>query len=77
MTPTEIIYKLLDRSRMTQTELAEATGYKSQGTIANILKRNNMSIATFEKIMFALGYEIVVRPFGDNEKTILVEAKEE
>ena len=74
MTPTEIVRKLLSDTRMTQVELAKATDYASQGTIQNILKRNNMNVDTFDKIMAAFGYEIVVRPVGskDREKEIIV-----
>ena len=74
MTPSEIITKLLYDTRTTQREFADALGYNSQGTVSNRLKRGKMNMSTFDEMLMALGYEIVVRPVGskDREKEIVV-----
>ena len=62
MTPSEIVYKLMKDTGTTQVELTQKMGYKSQGTISNMLGRDNMKVSTFLSILDTLGYEMSIRP---------------
>ena len=54
---TKEIKKILIDEDMTQTELAEKIG-TSSGNLTNKLRRNDMKISDFEKILDAIGYEL-------------------
>ena len=64
MTPSEIVYKLLGKAKLTQAQLAVKMGYTSQGTVSNRLKRGSMNMSTFIAFMDGFGYEVIVRPAG-------------
>ena len=76
MTPSEVINKLMTDNGITQRGLAEKMGYSSQGTVSNRLKRDNMSISTFDEMLQVLGYELVVRPIGQCDCGLIVNGKE-
>lgn len=75
MTPSEVIYKLLAEAKMSQRDFATAMEYGSQGTVSNRLKRDNMTMKTFDEMLQVLGYEIVVRSKENPETEFVVTAE--
>lgn len=61
MTPTELIYALLNEEKWTLAKLSRALGYESSGTMSNRLRRGNPTVSTLTSIADAMGYEVVVR----------------
>lgn len=51
---------LLDKD-IQQKELAERLGYKGKNTVYNMLKRDNMTIATAEQWADLIGCDVVLR----------------
>jgi hypothetical protein len=55
---------------ITQMELANKLGYKTQSGVGNALSRENgMRVDVFVKMMNAMGFDVVVRR-GKDEMTI-------
>mgnify|MGYP003304487055 CR=1 FL=1 len=62
MKAKEIIKTAMAADKITQKELAEAVGLKSQQAIGNLLVRENgMRLDGFLKMLDVMGYEVVVR----------------
>ena len=62
MKAKEIIKTAMAADKITQKELAEAVGLKSQQAIGNLLLRENgMRLDGFLKMLDVMGYEVVVR----------------
>ena len=58
----EIIKKAMSADKITQKELAEAIGLKSQQAVGSLLNRENgMRLDCFLKMLDVMGYEVVVR----------------
>ena len=67
MTSKEITKLLIKRKKISQDELARLCGMKSQSNVTGILNRYaSMRVDTFEQMMDALGYEVIVRPKDGN-----------
>lgn len=77
MTPSEVICKLLAEAKLSQRDLATAMGYASQGTVSNRLKRDNMTMNTFDEMLRVLNYEIVIRSKEDPQTEFVVTAEKE
>ncbi|MDU4846121.1 helix-turn-helix domain-containing protein [Clostridium sp.] len=56
---TKEIKKILIDEDMTQTELAEKLN-TSSGNLTNKLRRNDMKVSDFEKILDTIGYELKI-----------------
>lgn len=67
MSPSEIIYTLLDKTRCSQMQLAKQLGYSTQSAVQNRLRQKTMGVDIFQRMMDAFGYEIVVRPRGSTD----------
>lgn len=62
MKAKDIIKTAMGADKITQKELAEAIGLKSQQAIGNLLVRENgMRLDGFLKMLDVMGYEVVVR----------------
>lgn len=70
MRAKDIIKKAMETDKITQKELAEAIGLKSQQAIGNLLVRENgMRLDGFLKMLDVMGYEVVVRKkLGETEE---------
>lgn len=70
MKAKDIIKKAMETDKITQKELAEAIGLKSQQAIGNLLVRENgMRLDGFLKMLDVMGYEVVVRKkLGETEE---------
>ena len=62
MTQKEVIKEMLRVNNKTQKWLADALGCASIGSIASMLKLENITINNLYSICEALGYEIIVQP---------------
>lgn len=56
----EITKKIIKTQGLTQKEVATRAGYDSQGALANMLAKPNITLATALKILNALGYTLAV-----------------
>ena len=70
MKAKEIIKVAMAADKITQKELAEAIGLKSQQAIGNLLLREHgMRLDSFLKMLDVMGYEVVVRKkLGESEE---------
>ena len=70
MKAKEIIKKAMSADKITQKELAQALGLKSQQAIGNMLTRENgLLLESFLKTLDVMGYEVVVRKkLGESEE---------
>jgi transcriptional regulator with XRE-family HTH domain len=58
----EIIKEAMTADKITQKELAEAIGLKTQQAVGSLLLRENgMRLDNFLKMLDVMGYEVVVR----------------
>lgn len=67
MTPSSVICTLLGKARWSQMRLAKQLGYSTQSAVSNRLHQKSMTVASFNKMLSAFGYEIVVRPRGSTD----------
>lgn len=76
MTAKQIIRMAMAEKRISQGQLAEMCGMKSQSNINGILNRGtSLRVDSFEQLISAMGYEIVVRK--TDEKTCEMVVHEE
>ena len=70
MKAKEIIKQAMGADKITQKELAQAMGLKSQQAIGSLLLRENgMRLDGFLKMLDVMGYEVVVRKkLGESEE---------
>lgn len=70
MKAKEIIKTAMSTHKITQKELAQAVGLKSQQAIGNLLLRENgIRLDGFLKMLDVMGYEVVVRKkIGETEE---------
>lgn len=70
MKAKEIIKTAMSAHKITQKELAQAVGLKSQQAIGNIfLRENGMRLDGFLKMLDVMGYEVIVRKkIGETEE---------
>lgn len=62
MKAQEVITNAMKAESVTQKELANALGFKSQQAVGNIVTRNQgVKVDIFVKALEAMGYEVVVR----------------
>lgn len=63
MKAQEIINAARNADQITQKELSEALGWKSQQQVSQILSRKDgsMRVDTFVEMLGVMGYEVVVR----------------
>lgn len=62
MKAQEVITNAMKAGSVTQKELANALGFKSQQAIGNIVTRNQgVKVDIFVKALEAMGYEVFVR----------------
>ena len=70
MKSNEVVRKVMSADGITQANLAEKLGYKTQSGVGNALSRENgMRVDVFVKMMNAMGYDVVVRR-GKDEMTV-------
>lgn len=70
----EAIKKAMKAEKITQVQLAEKVGAKSQSVIAERLKMDNISINVIIDMLDAVGYEMVIQPKGNkSESQIIIE----
>ena len=68
MKSSDIVRAKMKDAGITQKELADKLGYKTQSCIGDALARKNgVRIDVFVKMMNALGYEVIVRRGKDEE----------
>lgn len=67
MMPSSIIYTLLGKAGWSQMRLATQLGYSTQSAVSNRLHQKSMTVVSFNKMLSAFGYEIVVRPRGSTD----------
>lgn len=79
MTMDQIIKQLMKEEGVTQAQMARFIGAKSQSVVAQTFVRDSeMNLRTANKMLYALGYELVVqkvKPGKRPEGQIVVEAK--
>lgn len=70
MKAKDIIKKAMSADKITQKELAQAVGLKSQQAIGNLLARDrDMFLDGFVKMLDVMGYEVIVRKkLGETEE---------
>lgn len=61
MNEKEILTAAMKTLGWTQTQLAEAAGYKTQSGVSGRLTGSSMRVDTFVKMLSAMGYEVVVK----------------
>jgi antitoxin component HigA of HigAB toxin-antitoxin module len=62
MKSNDAIRSVMSADGITQMELANKLGYKTQSGVGNALSRENgMRVDVFVKMMNAMGYDVVVR----------------
>ena len=62
MKSNEVVRAVMSADGITQMELANKLGYKTQSGVGNALSRENgMRVDVFIKMMNAMGYDVVVR----------------
>ena len=61
MNEKDIVKEAMKTLGGNQTQLAEATGYKTQSAVSSRLTGNRMRVDTFVKMLSAMGYEVVVK----------------
>lgn len=70
MKSNEAVRAVMSAAGITQANLADKMGYKTQSGVGNALSRENgMRVDVFVKMMNAMGYDVVVRR-GKDEMTI-------
>ena len=70
MKSNEVVRAVMSADGITQMELANKLGYKTQSGVGNALNRENgMRVDVFVKMMKAMGYDVVVRR-GKDEMTV-------
>lgn len=70
MKSNEAVRAVMSADGITQMELANKLGYKTQSGVGNALSRENgMRVDVFVKMMNAMGYDVVVRR-GKDEMTV-------
>ena len=73
----EIIRTVMKDKGVTQVALAAMMGFSSQGTVGNMLKRENIDTDVLIGILDKLGYEVVVQPKTQGQRkagSIVIEA---
>ena len=62
MKSNDVVRTVMSADGITQMELANKLGYKTQSGVGNALSRENgMRVDVFVKMMNAMGYDVVVR----------------
>ena len=62
MKSSEVVREAMKKDGMSQANLAQKCGYKTQSGVGNALQRENgMRVDVFIKMMNAMGYDVVVR----------------
>ncbi|WP_406044111.1 helix-turn-helix domain-containing protein [Succinimonas sp.] len=70
MKSNEAVRAVMAADGITQMELANKLGYKTQSGVGNALSRENgMRVDVFVKMMNAMGYDVIVRR-GKDEMTV-------
>jgi len=70
MKSNEVVRAVMSADGITQIELANKLGYKTQSGVGNALSRENgMRVDVFVRMMNAMGYDVVVRR-GKDEVTV-------
>ena len=62
MKSNDVVRNVMSADGITQMELANKLGYKTQSGVGNALSRENgMRVDVFVKMMNAMGYDVIVR----------------
>lgn len=70
MKSNEAVRAVMSADGITQMELANKLGYRTQSGVGNALSRENgMRVDVFVKMMNAMGYDVIVRR-GKDEMTV-------
>lgn len=68
MDALELIKRAMKEKNTTQIQLAERLGYKTQSGISSRLQGKSIRMDTFVKMMSALGYSVMIKPFTESDK---------
>lgn len=66
MTCNEAVRAIMKEEGVTQTQLAEKLGLKTQGSVSLAINSTRMSFLKFSEILDAMGYAVVVGKRGKN-----------
>ena len=70
MKSNDVVRSVMSSDGITQMELANKLGYKTQSGVGNALSRENgMRVDVFVKMMNAMGYDVIVRR-GKDEMSV-------
>ena len=70
MKSNEVVRAVMSADGITQMELANKLGYKTQSGVGNALNRENgMRVDVFVRMMKAMGYDVIVRR-GKDEMSV-------
>ena len=70
MKSNEVVRAVMTADGITQMELANKLGYKTQSGVGNALNRENgMRVDVFVRMMKAMGYDVIVRR-GKDEMSV-------
>lgn len=77
MTSKEIVKNIMSKNGMSQEKLAIECGMKRQSNVTGVLNRySSMRVDILEKMINAMGYELVIRPIdGADEEYVVHEEK--
>lgn len=76
MTAIEIIENLMKQNQVTLSELAEYGDFGSKENVFQMLKRNDLKVGTFVKMLEVMGYQLVVENV-ENDDEIIIDYEED
>lgn len=76
MTAIETIESLMGQTQTSLSELAEYGDLGSKENVYQMLKRNDLKVSTFVKMLEVLGYQLVAQG-TDNDDEIIVDYEED
>lgn len=68
------IEAVMNREGFTQTQLAKLVGMKNQSNVSEALRRD-MKYSLFEKMVEAMGYEVIIQKKKPGRKTVRKEGE--
>ena len=69
-----VIEDVMNREGFTQTQLAKLVGMKNQSNVSEALRRD-MKYSLFEKMVEAMGYEVIIQKKKPGRKTVRKEGE--
>ena len=71
MTAIETIESLMNQTQTSLSELAEYGDLGSKENVYQMLKRNDLKVSTFVKMLEVLGYQLVAQGTENNDEIIV------